>query len=207
PVSVRLGFEQPSPAESVIAGAGSGAPRLASTFPRLFSTRAEADEIMSIVSADQGMKALDFMASRELATSGELGRYRIIHFATHSVINNRHPALSGIVLSLVDESGKPRDGFLRMHEIFNLRLQADLVVLSACSTALGKELRGEGLLGLTRSFMYAGAPRVIVSLWSLNDNSTAELMVKFYRRLLGSEHMSPGAALRAAQLEMWRERR
>ncbi|HEY0408465.1 MAG TPA: CHAT domain-containing protein, partial [Pyrinomonadaceae bacterium] len=114
-----------------------------------------------------------------------------------------HPELSGIVLSLVDKDGRSVDGFLRANEIFNLKLPADLVVLSACRTGLGKEVRGEGLIGLTRGFMYAGTPRVVVSLWSINDKATAELMSIFYRKMLGPEHLSPTAALRAAQMEMW----
>src|SRR6185295_13830918 len=100
---------------------------------------------------------------------------------------------------LVDEQGRPQDGFLRLNEIYNLKLGADLVVLSACQTALGKEIRGEGLVGLTRGFMYAGAPRVVASLWNVNDRATAELMRRFYRAML-SEGMRPAAALRAAQL-------
>ena len=106
----------------------------------------------------------------------------IVHFATHGVLDSEHPDLSGLVLSLVDEKGTPQDGFLRMHEIYNLRLPADLVVLSACQTALGREIRGEGLVGLTRGFMYAGARSVVASLWQVDDESTAELMKLFYRR-------------------------
>jgi CHAT domain-containing protein len=122
------------------------------------------------------------------------------------LINSQHPELSGIVLSLVDEHGEPRDGFLRAHEIYNLKLSADLVVLSACQTALGKEIKGEGLLGLTRGFMYAGAPRVVASLWDVKDEATAELMKRFYRAMF-KENLSPAAALRAAQVSMWKEKR
>ena len=110
---------------------------------------------------------------------------------------------SQTLLSLVDEQGRFQDGFLRMHEIFNLRLPAELVVLSACQTGLGKEIKGEGLMGLTRGFMYAGAARVVASLWEVNDAATAELMKRFYRRML-QDGMRPAAALRAAQIEMWK---
>lgn len=175
--------------------------------PRLHNTRWEADVINSLVSKKESMQALDFAANRATATSLELGQYRIVHFATHAFANNVHPELSGIVLSLVDEKGQPQDGFLRTNEIFNLKLPAELVVLSACRTGLGKEVKGEGLIGLTRGFMYAGTPRVVVSLWSLSDRPTAELMARFYKKMLGRGRLPPAAALRAAQLEMWEEKR
>ncbi|MGH9846122.1 MAG: CHAT domain-containing protein, partial [Blastocatellia bacterium] len=126
-------------------------------FGRLVFSHEEADAITRLAPRNSTLKATGFAANRQLATSGELSRYRIVHFATHGLINSEHPELSGLVLSLVDETGKPQDGFLRMHELFNLQLPADLVVLSACQTALGKEIKGEGLVGLTRGFMYAGA--------------------------------------------------
>src|SRR5262249_38981383 len=129
--------------------------------------------------------------------------YRIVHFATHSLLNNEHPELSGVVLSLVDQAGRPRNGFLRLYDIYNLRLGADLVVLSACQTALGSEIKGEGLIGLTRGFLYAGAPRVVATLWEIDDRTTAEIMKRFYEGLL-TRHETPAAALRAAQLAMWR---
>src|SRR5262249_62094214 len=112
--------------------------------------------------ADQVLKALAFDANRQIAMSGKLSDYRIVHFASHSFIHAAHPDLSGIVLSLVDRKGREQDGFLRLHEIYNLKLRADLVALSACRTGLGTEVKGEGLLSLTRGFMYAGAQRVIV---------------------------------------------
>lgn len=174
---------------------------------RLYNTRSEADVIKSLVSPKESMQALDFAANRAAATSPELGQYRIVHFATHAFANNVHPELSGIVLSLVDEKGQPQDGFLRTNEIFNLKLPAELVVLSACRTGLGKEVRGEGLIGLTRGFMYAGTPRVLVSLWSLSDKPTAELMARLYKKMLGAGRLTPAQALRAAQLEMWSDKR
>jgi len=111
--------------------------------------------------------------------------------------------LSGLVLSLVDEDGRPQDGFLRLHEVYNLNWSADLVVLSACQTALGKEIRGEGLVGLTRGFMYGGAERVIASVWNVNDSVTAQFMRRFYEGIFG-KGLTPAAALRAAQIDMWR---
>ena len=174
------------------------------TFERLLSSRDEAEEIISLARGGESLKALDFRASRATALSEELGRYRIVHFATHGLLNSSHPELSGLVLSLVDEGGRPQDGFLRAHEVYNLKLGADLVVLSACQTALGKEVRGEGLIGLTRGFMYAGSPRVVASLWRVPSKATAELMKRFYRGML-VEGLRPAAALRAAQAGMLRE--
>ena len=170
---------------------------------RLLMTRGEAEAILSVAPPSAGLKALDFQADRATATSDELSRYRIVHFATHGLLNSQHPELSGLALSLVDERGRPQDGFLRLHEIFNLRLPAELVVLSACQTGLGKEVKGEGLVGLTRGFMYAGAARVVASLWRVDDTATAELMKLFYRRML-RDGMRPAAALREAQVEMWK---
>jgi CHAT domain-containing protein len=152
------------------------------------------------------LKATDFQANRANATSGELSHYRIIHFATHGLLNSERPELSGLVLSLVDENGRPQDGFLGLHEIYNLELPADVVVLSACQTALGKEIKGEGLVGLTRGFMYAGARRVVASLWQVDDLATAQLMKNFYRGML-KDGLRPAQALRLAQLEMLKQPR
>ncbi|MBI3949053.1 MAG: tetratricopeptide repeat protein [Acidobacteria bacterium] len=107
------------------------------SFDRLPFSRREAQQIAALTSADQRLTALDFAASRTRATSADLSHYRIIHFATHGLLNSQHPELSGIVLSLVDEQGQPQDGFLRLHEVYNLNLPAELVVLSGCRTGLG----------------------------------------------------------------------
>jgi CHAT domain-containing protein len=172
--------------------------------PRLPFARREAEAIAAAARPGDAMKALDFQASRETASSGALAEYRIVHFATHGLLSAARPELSGLVLSLVDEQGRPRDGFLRLHDIYNLHLPAELVVLSACQTGLGQEIRGEGLVGLTRGFMYAGAARVVASLWQVDDVATAELMRRFYRRML-REGERPASALRTAQVEMWQE--
>ena len=152
----------------------------------------------------QSKLALDFEASRTTATSAELTQYRYLHFATHGLVDTQHPELSGLVLSMVNERGEPVNGFLRLQDIYNLNLPVELVVLSACETGIGKEVRGEGLLGLTRGFMYAGAPRVVVSLWKVDDAATAELMGRFYEGML-RQKLRPAAALRAAQLGMWQD--
>jgi CHAT domain-containing protein/Tfp pilus assembly protein PilF len=169
-------------------------------------SKIEADAIASLLSADQVLKALGHDASVALATGGELARYRFVHFATHGIVNSQQPELSGLVLSRFDERGEEVDGFLSLPEVYNLRLNADLVVLSACGTALGKEIRGEGLIGLTRGFMYAGTSRVLASLWSIDDQSTAKLMESFYRGLLVEKRSAP-EALRHAQLEIARQKR
>ncbi|HWQ33684.1 MAG TPA: CHAT domain-containing protein [Blastocatellia bacterium] len=172
---------------------------------RLPYTRQEADQILALTPETSSLRAVDFKASRATAINGDLGQYRYLHFATHGWLDSEQPGLSALVLSLVDEQGRRQDGFLRASDIYNLKLPAELVVLSACQTGLGKEVRGEGLIGLTRGFMYAGAARVIVSLWNVNDQATADLMTKFYRKMLkGSER--PASALRAAQVEMWQQR-
>jgi CHAT domain-containing protein len=173
---------------------------------RLPFTRQEAETILTLAGDGKSFKALDFNASLATATSPELAEYRIVHFATHGLINSQRPQLSGIVLSLVNEQGRPQDGFLRMHDIYNLRFGAELVVLSACQTALGKRVKGEGLVGLVRGFMHAGAPRVAASLWNVRDEATAELMKRFYEKML-KDGLPPAAALRAAQVSMWKEKR
>ncbi len=173
---------------------------------RLRFSRQEADEIARLAGDKRSLKAVDFSASRSIATDETLSDFRIVHFATHGLINNQHPDLSGIVLSLVDEQGRAQNGFLRLYDIYNLKLNADLVVLSACQTALGKEIKGEGLVGLTRGFMYAGAPRVVASFWRIDDRATADIMKRFYEAML-KDGLRPAAALRAAQVSMWREKR
>jgi hypothetical protein len=173
---------------------------------RLLFSQREAQAIMASVPAGNGMLALGFRASRTTVMSTELAKYRIVHFATHGLLNSEHPELSGVVLSLFDEAGRQQDGFLQLHEVYKLNLPADLVVLSACQTALGKEVRGEGLVGLTHGFMYAGAARVVASLWQVDDAATAELMGEFYRAML-VEGMRPAEALRAAQVRMWQQNR
>jgi CHAT domain-containing protein/Flp pilus assembly protein TadD len=173
---------------------------------RLPFSRDEAKAIASLAGPDQTFEATGFAANREAVLNGALAKARIVHFATHGVVDSERPALSSLVLSLVDEHGVARDGYLRLHDIYNLRLDAELVVLSACQTALGKEIRGEGLVGLARAFMYTGAPRVVASLWEVNDLATAELMTRFYRGML-TQHLRPAAALRAAQLEMTKDPR
>ena len=168
---------------------------------RLPGTRQEAETILALIPEQERRHYFDFQASRERVMSLDFADYRIAHFATHGLANSQKPELSGLVLSLANETGNWQNGYLRLTDIFNLNLPVELVVLSACQTGLGKTIRGEGIVGLTRGFMYAGAPRVVVILWNVDDRATAELMSKFYRKML-AEQLSPIAALRAAQLEL-----
>lgn len=171
-------------------------------FDRLPYTQQEAESILALVPTPERLEGFGFRANRELAISQELSQYQIIHFATHGLLNSTNPALSGLVFSLVNPDGEPLNGFLRLHDIFNLNLPSELVVLSACETGLGQNIKGEGLIGLTRGFMYAGSPRLVVSLWSVDDQATAKLMIDFYQTLL-KEGKPPSQALREAQLKMW----
>jgi CHAT domain-containing protein/tetratricopeptide (TPR) repeat protein len=185
--------------------AGDSARLSGALFSRLGWTRQEAEGIAAEARGRDLLLALGFEANRELAAGEALSRYRIVHFATHGVLDTQHPALSGLVLSQVDAHGKTRDGYLRLHDIYGLRLNADLVVLSGCETALGKTLRGEGIVGLTRGFFHAGASQVLASLWPVRDRATAELMHRFYHAMF-RQGLGPSAALRQAQISLSKER-
>jgi CHAT domain-containing protein len=152
------------------------------------------------------MAALGFEANLATVMSDKVKEFRILHFATHAIVDNRRPELSGLVLSLVDSAGRPQSGFLGIEDIYNMSLPVDLVVLSACDTALGKDIPGEGLTGLTHAFLYAGASRVLASLWEVEDRATAELMGWFYAGM-EQKSMTPAAALRSAQIKMWQQPR
>ncbi|MCV3216430.1 CHAT domain-containing protein [Plectonema radiosum NIES-515] len=170
---------------------------------RIKSTRTEANGILNIIPNSNNLQAFDFDANYNWVTNKQLSQYRFLHFATHGFADPKNPELSGIVLSLVDKQGKPANkGYLRLGDIFNLDFAADLIVLSACETGLGKDVDGEGLVGLTRGLMYAGAERVGVSLWQVDDAGTAEFMQQFYTQML-KQGKSPTVALRAAQLKLW----
>jgi CHAT domain-containing protein len=173
---------------------------------RLPATSYEAQALAALVPAEQRFVASGFDASREAVLGAALEQYRYVHFATHGLVDARYPGLSALALSQFDEQGTARNGFLRLHDIYNLRLDADVAVLSACETALGRDIRGEGLVGLTQGFMSAGARSVVASLWQTPDRAAAELMSRFYRHLLQGDQL-PAAALRSAQSELAAERR
>ena len=164
-------------------------------------TRREAEAIQRLFPPQQAMVALDEQANLHLAQDPKLARYSILHLATHGIFNTQEPALSGLVLSLVDREGKPQDGFLQLADVFNLKLAADLVVLSACETGLAEQVKGEGLVGLTRGFLYAGSSRVLVSLWKVDDAATAAFMQHFYNALL-LRRLPPSQALVSAQQQL-----
>ena len=195
---------RPAVSDAALRRAASGFTR--DGFARLPFSREEVAGIAELVPRHSVLQATDFQASRALVVGDQLSQYRFVHFATHGMLNSRHPELSGLVLSLVDEKGRPQNGFLRLQEIYDLRLGADVVVLSACQTALGKEIKGEGIVGLTRGFMYAGAQRIVASLWQVDDLATSHLMKAFYRGML-KDGLRPAAALRAAQLDMMAQER
>ena len=174
--------------------------------PRLFASRDEANAIIEAASVSDNLKAIDFDASKAAAITLDLSQYRIIHIATHGVLDSKRPDLSGLLLSRFDRDGRQTEGFLTLDDIYNLNLAADLVVLSACNTGLGKDVRGEGLVGLVHGFMYAGTSRVVASLWKVDDDATARLMADFYREMF-REGKSPSASLREAQVQMWKMKR
>ena len=188
-------FHPPSGARSQPEGGPrAGRPRLR---PLPFS-KAEAEDIRTLLPPGQISMALGSDANRERLTSDELANYRIVHLSTHAQVDDNRPELSWIALSQFGDDGSPMDGALYLPEVYDLRLSADLVVLSACSTALGRQVRGEGLLGLTRAFLYAGARSVIATLWEVDNQASARLVGYFFRALLQGE-MTPSAALQEAQ--------
>ena len=164
--------------------------------PLFFAKRELAN--LQDVSGRETFLATGFDASLEKLQTTDLTRYAILHFATHGILDPKRPEKSGLLLSMVNRDGQPRNGFVGLQEIYRLHLPVDLVVLSACRTGLGKDVKGEGLIGLTRGFMYAGASSVLASLWKVDDEATSELMKRFYTNML-QRGMTPAAALRAAQ--------
>jgi CHAT domain-containing protein len=204
---VGEGVGEPSPPLTLLSSLGdvTGARPAAGVgfeIKRLANTRAEANDIREIARAARAAADvwLDLDASESNLKGRDVSRYGVIHFATHGLLDAERPQFTGLVLSLVGE--REGDGFLRVGEVFNFRLGSPLVMLSACETGLGRERRGEGVIGLPRAFMYAGANTVGVSLWSVADRSTAILMSDFYKNFYAGRGARPGAAMRAAQLKM-----
>jgi CHAT domain-containing protein/Tfp pilus assembly protein PilF len=174
-------------------------------YPRLGYTGKEIENISSYFAGGSSEIYLRNKATEEnLKRNNELNKFNYIHFATHGLINEDKPDMSSLVLTSEKNSGE--DGFLQAAEIFNLKLNADLVVLSACQTGLGKLVRGEGMVGLARAFMYAGTPSVLASLWSVSDMSTASLMGEFYKNLIKNK-LSKADALRKAQLTLMSDKK
>jgi CHAT domain-containing protein len=167
--------------------------------PRLKQSHNEAEAIVKAFGKKNVFSLEGFKANRETALP-VLGPYRFVHFATHGLLDTRYPQRSGLVLSLISARGKSQNGYVRLKDIYQLKLSADLVVLSSCESALGRNLESEGMIGLTRAFLYAGSQRIISTLWKVDDKATAELMKRFYQRLSKGE--SPSLALRGAQEDL-----
>lgn len=182
------------------------APETRFKLTRLKNAQKEAEAILAFVPPAKRTLLTGFAVNRELITNPDLTQYRFLHFATHGFVNPERPELSGIALSLLDKTGQEQPGFLLTSDIFNLNLPVELVVLSACETGLGKLVKGEGMIGLTRGFMYAGARRVVSSLWKVSDIATAQLMTELYRGIF-VKRLPPAAALRQAQLVLWKQNR
>ena len=184
----------------------SAAPPIVGRVPRRLNRLAFAGEaaarIAAMAPADSRLTAVGLDASRTLAMSPELAQYQIIEFDTHAYQDDQHPDLSGLVLSLVDAAGTPQDGFLRLHDVYSMNLRANVVILSACETGLGRLAGSEGVAGLASGFLAAGASTVVSTLWEVNDEASAALMLHFHSALVRDVHASPAAALRAAQLAM-----
>jgi CHAT domain-containing protein/tetratricopeptide (TPR) repeat protein len=178
---------------------------LAAWLPRLRFSRAEADAIAALAPRSTRVWT-DFAATRSAALDHSLESYGVIHLAAHAIVDEERPQLSGIVLSQVDAQGRLQNGVVRLHEVYNLSLNARLVVLSACRTALGQRVEGEGLIGLARGFLHAGANSVVATLWAVDDRATSKFMSRFYDALL-KRRLSPSSAMRAARQEMQADRR
>ena len=175
--------------------------RFSEKLPRLLASRQEAKNIASFSSKINTTVKTDFQANLRNVEEADLSEYKILHFATHGLLNTKRPELSGLVFSLFDQEGNSQDGFLSLNDIYNLDLSSDMIVLSACQTALGKEVRGEGMIGVSRGFLYAGSNRIVASLWKVDDSATAEFMKLFYRNHL-QKGMSASASLRQAKIDL-----
>lgn len=192
-LAIALSDSDKHASQTVLRGlTGNGGPR------RLVHSSEEADAILATTPRGTAMVAKAFDANRETAMGPSIGEYRIVHFATHGFYNSEHPELSGIVLAMVKSDGSMINGFMPLQDIYKLDLSAQLVVVSACDTGLGKDIKGEGLVSLTRGFMYAGSRSVVTSLWKVDDRATAKLMKTFYESML-RDGMTPAAALRSAK--------
>jgi CHAT domain-containing protein/tetratricopeptide (TPR) repeat protein len=164
----------------------------------LFFAEREINSLREIATPAATFAATGFAASRDQLFKLDFSQYAILHFATHGLLDPKRPEHSGILLSMVDDHGNQQKGFISLQDVYSLRAPVDLVVLSACRTGLGREIRGEGLVGLTRGFMYAGAATVVASLWKVDDEATSELMKRFYIEMLQNKK-TPDEALRIAQ--------
>ena len=198
------GTEPGEPLEQALRGVrGTGA---GGGLGRLPFSRQEADAIVALVPAQSGLKATGFDATRDAATNPRLADYRIVHFATHGVLNARRPELSGVVLSLFDQRGRKQDGFLRLHDVYNLQARRRPGGAERLPDRARQGPEGRRAGGPHPRLHVRRRPRVVASLWQVDDESTAELMKRFYRAML-KDGRRPADALRTAQLEMSRHPR
>ncbi|MEQ1641821.1 MAG: CHAT domain-containing protein [Pyrinomonadaceae bacterium] len=175
--------------------------------PRLPASEEEATSIRNVVGSGRTTVRSGFEANRQGVINSDIENYKVLHFATHGLIDEKRPELSGIVLSLYDKDGKAQDsGVIRLQDVYGLNLRSDLVVLSACETGIGKEVRGEGLMSLNNAFLQAGAKTVVSSLWKVDDTATKQLMTNFYQAI-ATEGLTASAALRKAQIAMYKDPR
>jgi CHAT domain-containing protein len=180
--------------------------RSASALPRLVFSGDEVESIAAMIPPGQATVRVAAAANRQFVLDGGLASYQYVHLATHGLVDSAQPALSRLVLSQFDALGNAVEGRLYLHEIYRLLLYSDVVVLSACDTAMGRDIRGEGLIGFTQAFLYAGSRSVIASLWPVRDRPTKELMTRFYANLLHKQ-LNPTEALRSAKRELSSDRR
>jgi tetratricopeptide (TPR) repeat protein len=183
------------------ASGGNSIPPFEPALPRLIGTREEAKAIAALTGPGRAALYLDFNANLQTLFSPSMGAYRILHIASHGVLDDRSPDFSGIVLSLVDQYGQPVFGYLKIHDIASLNLRSDLVVLSSCDSSAGVNLSGEGVIGLSHAFLSAGAKRVVSTLWGVDDEGSKDLMIAFYSGML-RDGLDPPEALRRAQLQI-----
>ncbi len=177
------------------------------SMPRLPASEQEAISISDVVGRDRATVRSGFEANRDGVLNGGIEEYKVLHFATHGLIDEKRPELSGILLSLYNKEGKqPEGGFIRLQDVYGMRLNSDLVVLSACDTGLGQEIKGEGVMSLNNAFLQAGARSVVSSLWKVDDNATKDLMTEFYRGM-ADDGLTAAAALRQAQIRMYNDPR
>lgn len=169
--------------------------------PRLSASKYESEAIIDILGKSNSHSYSGFAATRENLLNLKADDYKILHFATHGLANEIRPELSGFVLSRYDENGQQLNEFFRIQDIYALNLNADLVVLSACETGIGKDIKGEGLMSLNNAFLQTGAKSVMASLWKVEDAATLELMKHFYAAMV-NEKLTPSQSLRKAQIKL-----
>jgi CHAT domain-containing protein len=169
--------------------------------PRLYGSRDEASSIASMVPSEQRRQYAGFQADLDNVTSEVLSKFRVVHFSTHAISDNVHPEFSRLVFTLLDSRGKRKPGALLLSDIYNLRMQSDLVTLSSCESGIGKQIEGEGPMSLSRGFLSSGSRAVLTTLWKVDDEATAEFMRRFYRILL-QKHRPAVEALHLAQVQM-----